>query len=66
MEPENCLYIEDGGSDELRGASEVGMRPYQATWFLQSREYDIVSDFPRVRQPMEVLDLVKEERKSYE
>ena len=66
VEPAHCLYIGDGGSDELRGASEVGMRPYQTTWFLQSREYDIVSDFPRLRQPMGVLGLVKEEEKSNE
>lgn len=66
VKPAHCLYIGDGGSDELRGASEVGMRSYQATWFLQSREYEIVSDFPRLRQPMEVWDLVKEEEKGYE
>ncbi|WP_298472162.1 hypothetical protein [uncultured Psychrobacillus sp.] len=48
------------------GASKVGMNPYQATWFLQSREHNIVFDFPRLGLPREVLDLVKEEEKSYE
>lgn len=27
VEPEQCLYVGDGGSDELRGARAVGMRP---------------------------------------
>ncbi|MEK4523673.1 HAD family hydrolase [Psychrobacillus sp. FSL W7-1457] len=66
VEPAHCLYIGDGGSDELMGASKVGMNPYQATWFLQSREHNIVFDFPRLGLPREVLDLVKEEEKSYE
>ncbi|MFC1900712.1 HAD family hydrolase [Chloroflexota bacterium] len=27
VEPQNCLYIGDGGSQELTGAAEVGMHP---------------------------------------
>lgn len=65
VEPERCLFIGDGGSDELRGASEVGMRPYHATWYLSARARYIVSEFPKLRQPMEVLDLVTEKEKNY-
>lgn len=61
VKPEHCLFIGDGGSNELMGASEVGMRSYQATWYLSSRVSNVVSEFPRLRQPLEVLDLVKEE-----
>lgn len=64
VKPEHCLFIGDGGSDELSGASEVGMRPYQATWYLSSRVSYISSKFPTLRQPLEVLDLVKEEEKN--
>ena len=33
--PERCIFVGDGGSDELRGAAAVGMTPYWATWFLE-------------------------------
>jgi len=32
--PKQSLFIGDGGHDELSGASEIGMTPYWATWFL--------------------------------
>lgn len=31
--PQDCIFIGDGGSNELEGAKSVGMKPYQATWF---------------------------------
>ena len=33
LKPDECLYVGDGGSRELYGAKEVGMRPLQCTWF---------------------------------
>ena len=33
--PEDCVFIGDGGSNELAGAKAVGMRTVQARWFLQ-------------------------------
>ena len=33
LKPEECLYVGDGGSRELYGAKEAGMRPLQCTWF---------------------------------
>ena len=32
--PGEALFVGDGGSDELRGASEAGIRPIWGTWFL--------------------------------
>jgi len=32
--PGDALFVGDGGSDELRGASEAGIRPVWGTWFL--------------------------------
>jgi putative hydrolase of the HAD superfamily len=29
VRPQDCLYVGDGGSDELRGATAVGMRAIQ-------------------------------------
>lgn len=33
VEPEECLYVGDGGSNELAVAKEIGMKPVQALWF---------------------------------
>ena len=33
VEPEECLFVGDGGSKELYGAREAGMKPVQCTWF---------------------------------
>ncbi|MCL2494643.1 MAG: HAD-IA family hydrolase [Oscillospiraceae bacterium] len=35
VKPEDCVFIGDGGSNELAGAKAVGMRTAQARWFLQ-------------------------------
>jgi len=32
--PDQAMFVGDGGSDELRGASAVGMRAYAARWFV--------------------------------
>ena len=37
VEPEECLYIGDGGSFELETAKALGMHPLQATWYLKER-----------------------------
>ncbi len=31
--PEECLYVGDGGSNELFTAGEIGMKPVQALWY---------------------------------
>lgn len=33
VDPEECLYVGDGGSGELYAAREAGMHPVQCTWF---------------------------------
>ncbi|XEC96526.1 HAD family hydrolase [Paenibacillus tarimensis] len=30
----DCIFVGDGGSNELDGASEAGMYPFQATWYV--------------------------------
>ena len=34
VSPDRALFVGDGGSDELRGATEVGMKAYAASWFV--------------------------------
>lgn len=33
VKPHEVVFVGDGGSDELRGAHDAGMRVYHATWF---------------------------------
>ena len=34
VQPQECLYVGDGGSHELETAEEIGMKAVQATWYL--------------------------------
>lgn len=36
--PEECLYIGDGGSEELEAAKNIGMTALQAGWYLKQSE----------------------------
>src|SRR5690606_29669992 len=58
VSPEQSLFIGDGGSNELIGASNVGMKAYQATWFLPTYISERIEGFPKLSEPMQVLDLL--------
>ncbi|WP_051359308.1 HAD family hydrolase [Paucisalibacillus globulus] len=58
VSPESCLFIGDGGSNELRGASMVGMQSFQAVWFLPAYISERITEFPKLENPMQVLDLI--------
>ncbi|WP_409346410.1 HAD family hydrolase [Paenibacillus sp. MBLB4367] len=58
VEAEQCVYIGDGGSDELLGASRVGMRVYQAVWFIPASIADKHGRYPRAAKPADVIRLL--------
>lgn len=58
VKPEECIYVGDGGSNELEAAKELSMRPVQALWYLK----DAIADqskrkplFEGADQPMELM-----------
>lgn len=54
-----CLYVGDGGSNELSVAREVGMKPLQACWYLQKGTKQPVwrlDEFTQADDPMDVID----------
>lgn len=59
---ENCLYVGDGGSQELETARELGMQAVQAVWYRRSdfENYQaaIRPDFAQIAEPMELLTLI--------
>ncbi|MBP3965115.1 HAD family hydrolase [Paenibacillus lignilyticus] len=53
VKPEECVFVGDGGSNELEGASRAGMRVYHAFWF---NTY-VQSEYSKLLSPT---DLMKE------
>ena len=56
---ENCLYVGDGGSQELEAARALGMQAVQAVWYRQTtfehKQAALRPDFAQVADPMELL-----------
>ena len=55
---ENCLYVGDGGSQELETARGLGMQAVQATWYrkadFERLQAALRPDFPKIDEPMEL------------
>lgn len=60
VRPEQCVFVGDGGSDELNGASRAGMRAFQAVWQLPSSMRERIQGFPKLDRPLQVLDMAKQ------
>ncbi len=59
--PKECLYIGDGGSQELEAAEDFGMQAGQAVWDLKEgtrQPCGRKEEFRQVERPLEVLDMV--------
>ena len=58
VKPEECLYIGDGGCQELESAKALGMHPLQACWYFQD-DLEFQSkrdpDFEQLDDPMDVM-----------
>lgn len=59
VEPADCIFIGDGGSRELYGAAEAGMKPYRAMWYIRKMPSPIREqpEFAMLEEPRDVLDL---------
>jgi putative hydrolase of the HAD superfamily len=55
---EQCVFVGDGGSDELNGATGVGMRAYHAVWYLPLSMRDKITGYPKLDRPLQALDAV--------
>lgn len=51
---EECIYVGDGGSDELKAAKELGMKSLKANWYI-NRDLN----FEGLDDPLKVLSYVK-------
>lgn len=53
--PKESVFIGDGGSDELRGATEAGMVALQASWFIPTVISDRMTGYPKLKKPQDLL-----------
>lgn len=59
---DECLYVGDGGSDELEAAQTFGMHAVQAVWYLRegtSQPSQRKADFEHMEKPMDVIKIFK-------
>jgi putative hydrolase of the HAD superfamily len=57
LSPQECLYIGDGGSDELQGARDYGMKAIQAGWYIKEFRKDYYIDgFNCMDSPLQILN----------
>ena len=66
VKPEECLYVGDGGSDELEAARSLGMTAVQAVWYLRKGSgqlSDVKQGFHHFQTPLDVLGYLRENRK---
>lgn len=61
VKAEECIYIGDGGSNELETARKLGMLAVQATWYLQdgtTQPAKRMKDFIQMENPLDVVNFV--------
>ena len=58
----DCYFVGDGGSDELRGAKEVGLTPLRALWFIKhfAKNLDTDATYPAFYAPAEALKYINQ------
>ena len=62
--PDECLYVGDGGSRELYGARDAGMKALQCTWFHELAFFPhvpcpILDEFDHAEHQLDVLNFIK-------
>ncbi len=61
VKAEECIYIGDGGSNELEAADKLGVKALQAAWYLQDRTTQPSKrkhDFLQLENPLDLLNYV--------
>ena len=65
IETDAVIFVGDGGSDELNGATTAGLKPIWATWFIETWPWDWVTKvagsahtFPRCRKISDLSSLI--------
>ena len=62
VKPEECIYIGDGGSNELEASKAFGMTAMQATWYLKEGTFQPSkrkAEFVQLENPLDVLKVIQ-------
>ena len=59
--PANCVFVGDGGSDELNGAKNAGMTPLRAVWFIKHyvKDFDADTTYPMLMKPSDLKSFMR-------
>ena len=60
VNPKECLFVGDGGSNELFGAKDAGMKPVQAKWYTNKypKKRENIGDFLKAEEPMDIINII--------
>lgn len=59
VKADECLYVGDGGSNELEAAQRLGMKAVQAVWYLKkgtNQPAQRKSDFLHIETPLDIIE----------
>lgn len=58
---DECIFVGDGGSNELEGAKLAGMKAIQAKWYTNQHPHkrDNIDGFLTAEEPLDILQIVK-------
>lgn len=59
--PRNCVYVGDGGFDELPGAAALGMTVCCATWYRDRWPEPGSAPYPKLSHPSQLVPAVKDD-----
>ncbi|MCM3626064.1 HAD-IA family hydrolase [Paenibacillus glycanilyticus] len=57
--PSEAIFVGDGGSNELTGASSYGLHAYHATWFLTEDWAGKITGYPKLSRPSELIGQIQ-------
>jgi len=55
---DECIYVGDGGCNELYTAKKIGMKSVQACWYLKEWTQNFRQEFEGAESPLEVLNYI--------
>ncbi len=61
VKADECLYVGDGGSNELEAAETLGMKAVQAVWYLKEGTNQPArrkSDFEHIETPLDIIKII--------
>lgn len=55
-----CLFVGDGGSNELSGAENAGMKPIQAKWYTNKypKKRENIGAFLKAEEPADIVNII--------